>query len=67
MNAFSAAVRVALAGALDKAGADPAIEAIVVLGAGATFIAGADITEFGTAAEGSKTPPGRLVKIAAGL
>ena len=48
VNALSAAVRVALGEALQRAGKDAAVKAVVLLGAGKTFIAGADITEFGT-------------------
>ena len=48
VNALSYAVRSGLGACLDQAEADPAVRAIVVLGAGSTFVAGADITEFGT-------------------
>lgn len=47
VNAASRAVRQGLAQAALAAGADPGVRALVVLGAGRTFIAGADITEFG--------------------
>ncbi|MFC3713810.1 3-hydroxyacyl-CoA dehydrogenase NAD-binding domain-containing protein [Sphingoaurantiacus capsulatus] len=47
VNALGADVRDGLAGAVDKAVADPAVEAIVLICAGRTFIAGADISEFG--------------------
>jgi 3-hydroxyacyl-CoA dehydrogenase len=47
VNSLGHALRVALKDALDAALADPAIAAIVLIGAGRTFIAGADITEFG--------------------
>jgi 3-hydroxyacyl-CoA dehydrogenase len=49
VNALSLATRQGLAEGLDMAEADPAVKAIVILGGGSTFIAGADITEFGTA------------------
>ncbi|MEP6868671.1 MAG: enoyl-CoA hydratase/isomerase family protein, partial [Novosphingobium sp.] len=55
VNALSAAVRAGLGEALERAAADAAVEAIVVVGSGKTFIAGADITEFGT--ENSKLLP----------
>src|ERR1700753_3550010 len=47
VNALSHAVRSGLSDALRQALADPAIEAVVLRCAGRTFIAGADITEFG--------------------
>jgi 3-hydroxyacyl-CoA dehydrogenase len=48
VNALSHATRAGLAECLDRAGKDDAVRAIVVIGAGTTFIAGADISEFGT-------------------
>lgn len=47
VNALSNAVRSGLKKQYEAAAADPAIKAIVVMGAGRTFIAGADIREFG--------------------
>ncbi len=47
VNALSQAVRQGLAEALTKALAAPEVQAIVLAGRGKTFIAGADITEFG--------------------
>lgn len=47
VNALSAAVRGGLKEAAERAGADPAVAGIVLGGRGSTFIAGADITEFG--------------------
>jgi 3-hydroxyacyl-CoA dehydrogenase len=47
VNALSHAVRQGLMDALAKAVSDPAVQAIVLVGKGRTFIAGADITEFG--------------------
>jgi 3-hydroxyacyl-CoA dehydrogenase len=46
VNATSHALRAALKSALEAAIADPAVAAIVLIGAGRGFIAGADITEF---------------------
>ena len=46
VNATSHALRSALKAALEAAIADPATTAIVLIGAGRGFIAGADITEF---------------------
>ena len=47
VNALSLAVREGILAGLAKAVADPAVDAIVLTCAGRTFIAGADITEFG--------------------
>ncbi|QKV53006.1 3-hydroxyacyl-CoA dehydrogenase NAD-binding domain-containing protein [Comamonas antarctica] len=47
VNALSAAVRDGIHGAMQAALQEPAIEAIVLICEGSTFIAGADITEFG--------------------
>jgi 3-hydroxyacyl-CoA dehydrogenase len=47
VNALSHAVRQAIVEGIEQANADPNVEAIVLACAGRTFIAGADITEFG--------------------
>ncbi|WP_258129510.1 3-hydroxyacyl-CoA dehydrogenase NAD-binding domain-containing protein [Achromobacter anxifer] len=47
VNATSQAVRAGLLQAMEQAGADGATQAIVIACAGATFVAGADIKEFG--------------------
>ena len=47
VNALSRDVREGLKLGVEKAEADPAVKATVILCAGRTFIAGADITEFG--------------------
>src|SRR5690349_15540831 len=47
VNALSAAVRAGLVEAVRRGEADPAVAAIVLAAEGRTFIAGADITEFG--------------------
>ncbi|WP_372886521.1 enoyl-CoA hydratase/isomerase family protein, partial [Shimia sp.] len=47
VNALSQAVRAGLIGSVRAADADDAVQAIVIYGAGRTFIAGADIKEFG--------------------
>ncbi len=49
VNALSPGVPEGIVAALEKGDADPAIKAMVLLGAGRTFIAGADIRQFGTA------------------
>jgi 3-hydroxyacyl-CoA dehydrogenase len=53
VNALSAAVRDGLHGAFAQAIADEHARAIVLICAGRTFIAGADISEFGGAAKGA--------------
>ncbi|MBR1222133.1 enoyl-CoA hydratase/isomerase family protein [Bradyrhizobium sp. U87765 SZCCT0131] len=47
VNALSAAVRAGISEAVKSLGSDPQVQAIVLTCAGRTFIAGADITEFG--------------------
>src|SRR5882724_5257829 len=47
VNALSAAVRGGILNSIERAIADPDVKAIVLTCAGRTFIAGADITEFG--------------------
>jgi 3-hydroxyacyl-CoA dehydrogenase len=56
VNALSAAVRQGLDAAMDAALADPIVEAIVIICAGRTFFAGADITEFGKPAVEPRLP-----------
>jgi 3-hydroxyacyl-CoA dehydrogenase len=53
VNALSAAVRDGLMAGVNQAVADPAVKAIVLICDGRTFIAGADITEFGGAQTGA--------------
>jgi 3-hydroxyacyl-CoA dehydrogenase len=52
VNALSAAVRTGIRDGVDRALADPAVKAVVLICAGKTFVAGADITEFGKPAVG---------------
>ncbi|MFI5447392.1 3-hydroxyacyl-CoA dehydrogenase NAD-binding domain-containing protein [Polaromonas sp. UC242_47] len=47
VNALGVAVRRGLAAAMDVAEADSAVAAVLIVGAGRNFIAGADIREFG--------------------
>ncbi len=47
VNALSAAVRAGILKGIETAGADGSVKAVVLACAGRTFIAGADITEFG--------------------
>jgi len=61
VNALSQAVRQGMIDGIERAIADPAVAAVVVIGKGKTFIAGADIREFGKPA----LPPRLSVAIAA--
>ena len=56
VNALSADVRNGLRDGVTQAAADPAVKAIVVICAGRTFIAGADIAEFGKPTKGASLP-----------
>jgi 3-hydroxyacyl-CoA dehydrogenase len=56
VNALSADVRDGLRDGVAKAAADPEVKAIVLICAGRTFIAGADIAEFGKPAKGATLP-----------
>ncbi|MEC5405927.1 3-hydroxyacyl-CoA dehydrogenase NAD-binding domain-containing protein [Paraburkholderia sp. MPAMCS5] len=47
VNALSADVRRGLLAAIEAADAEPSVEAVLIVGAGRNFIAGADIREFG--------------------
>jgi 3-hydroxyacyl-CoA dehydrogenase len=51
VNALSNALRAGFVDALSRARADPGVAAIVIVCAGRTFIAGADISEFGKPAQ----------------
>jgi 3-hydroxyacyl-CoA dehydrogenase len=54
VNALSPGVPEGIVAAVDKGNADPAVTAMVLIGAGRSFIAGADIRQFG---KGPSTPP----------
>ena len=56
VNALSADVRNGLRDGVSQAAADPAVKAIVVICAGRTFVAGADIAEFGKPPKGATLP-----------
>ncbi len=56
VNALSADVRNGLRTGVDQAAADPAVKAIVLICGGRTFIAGADISEFGKPPKGATVP-----------
>jgi 3-hydroxyacyl-CoA dehydrogenase len=60
VNALSPGVPEAIQARIESAAADPSIHAIVVIGAGRTFIAGADIKELEAAASGASPNPPRL-------
>ena len=53
VNALSPGVPEAIWAAIDEANTDPAIQAMVMMGAGRTFVAGADIKEFGKITSGA--------------
>src|SRR6266404_503257 len=54
VNALSPGVPEGIVAAVDKGNADPAVKAMVLIGAGGSFIAGADIRQFG---KGPSPPP----------
>ena len=54
VNALSPGVPEGIVAAVDEGNADPAVKAMVLIGAGRSFIAGADIRQFG---RGPSTPP----------
>lgn len=54
VNAIGPGVPEAIEAAIHAAEADPHVRAIVIMGAGATFIAGADIREFGKIVAGER-------------
>src|SRR5438094_7802105 len=54
VNALSPGVPEGIVAAVDKGNADPSVTAMVLIGAGRSFIAGADIRQFG---RGPSTPP----------
>ncbi|MCA9027871.1 MAG: enoyl-CoA hydratase/isomerase family protein [Planctomycetaceae bacterium] len=56
VNALSPGVPEGIRDGVAKAAADDAIQAVVVIGGGRTFIAGADIKEFGKITSGQKPP-----------
>ncbi len=56
VNALSARLRDGIKGGIDQAIADPEVRAIVLICRGKTFVAGADITEFGKPRTGTPLP-----------
>src|SRR3954447_12794872 len=57
VNALSPGLPQGITAAIDKGNADPAVKAMVLIGAGRSFIAGADIRQFGRGP--ATTPPTR--------
>ena len=62
VNALSPGVPEGIRAQIAAAAADPAVRAVVVIGGGRTFIAGADIREFGKVVSGEK-PRGSLLPL----
>ena len=60
VNALSPGVPEGIRSSIEAAAQDPQVKAVVVIGAGSTFIAGADIKEFGKMTSGEK-PRGTLL------
>ncbi len=60
VNALSPGVPEGIRSSIEAAAKDPQVKAVVVIGAGSTFIAGADIKEFGKMTSGEK-PLGTLL------
>jgi 3-hydroxyacyl-CoA dehydrogenase len=60
VNALSPGVPEAIGAAIDEIDSDAAVKAAVVIGAGRTFIAGADIKEFGKMTSGASPRRGLL-------
>src|SRR5579859_7105119 len=54
VNALSPGVPEGIRSSLESAAHNPTVRAIVIIGAGRTFIAGADIREFGKVVSGEK-------------
>ena len=54
VNALSPGVPEGIAAAIEQIDKDPTVKAAVLIGSGTTFIAGADITEFGKITSGKK-------------
>ena len=53
VNALSPGVPEGISDAIDKIGKDPSVKAAVLIGSGTTFVAGADIKEFGKITSGT--------------
>src|SRR5205823_11131877 len=63
VNALSPGVPQGITAAIDKGNADPAVKAMVLIGAGRSFIAGADIRQFGRAPAAAPANPRRVYDV----
>ncbi len=63
VNALSPGVPEGIDAGIQRAAADANAHAVVLIGGGRTFIAGADITEFGKITSGQKSPELGLLKV----
>lgn len=54
VNSLGLELRQAIVDGIERANADPAVDAIVLIGSGAGFSGGADISEFGTPKSGTQ-------------
>ncbi len=63
VNALSPGVPEGILNGIERFGADPEVDAIVLIGGGRTFIAGADIKEFGKITSGQKRRGPGLTKV----
>jgi 3-hydroxyacyl-CoA dehydrogenase len=63
VNALSPAVAQGIAQAVDQASRDNSIQAVVLIGAGRTFVAGADIKEFGKITTGQTSRAADLLPL----
>ncbi len=66
-NAYSAAMRDALVGALHVPLTDPTLSCVTLRGAGASFCAGGDLDEFGEAPDGAEAHLSRTARSAGAL
>src|SRR5258708_8973796 len=60
VNALSPGVPEGISEALDAVAQDDSVKAVVLIGGGRTFVAGADIKEFGKMTSGKSRGPGLL-------
>ena len=67
VNALSPGVPEGIRAAVDAFGQDPAVQAVVLIGGGRTFIAGADIKEFGKITSGQKRDLGAMRNMLAAI